>query len=43
MKEEGSKRDTTGTLRKIVLAHSENFQHSSLRKDFVNIFSEDKL
>ena len=38
MEEEGSKHGTTGTLRKIVLAHSESFEHSSL-----NIFSEGKL
>ena len=43
MKQEGSKRGTTGTLREIVLAHSESFRHSSLHKDFLNIFMEDKL
>ena len=41
MKREGSKSGTTGTLREIVLAHSESFQHSSLRKDFLNILLED--
>ena len=41
MKREGSKRTTTCTLGGIVLAHSESFQHSSLRKDFLNIFLED--
>ena len=43
MKQEGSKRGTTGTLRKIVLAQSESFQHSFLCKGLLNIFSEDKL
>ena len=43
MKQEGSKRGTTGTLREIVLAHSESFQHSSLCKDFLDISLEDKL
>ena len=43
MKQEGSKRGTTGTLREIVIAHSESFQHSSPRKDFLNIFLKDKL
>ena len=32
-KQEGSKRGTTVTLRKLALAHSESFQHSSLCKD----------
>ena len=40
---QGSKRGTTGALRKIALAHSENFPHSSLCKNFLNIFSEDEL
>ena len=42
MKQEGSEHGTTGTLREIVLAHSEGFQHSSLHKDLPNIFLEDK-
>ena len=39
MKQEGSKRGTTGTLREVVLAHSESFQHSSLCKDYLNLLN----
>ena len=45
MKQQSSKRTTTGTsLRKITLAHLENFQHFSIScQDLLNIFSEDTL
>ena len=45
MKQQGSKRGTTGTsLRKIILAHLESFQNFPiLCQDLLNIFSEDKL
>ena len=45
MKQHGSKHGTTGTsLRKIMIAHRESFQHFSIScQDLLNIFSEDKL
>ena len=40
MKQQGSKRDTTGTI----LAHPESFQHFSIScQDLLSILSEDKL
>ena len=45
MKQQGSKSGNTGTsLRKIILAHSESFQHFSISlQDLLNFFPEDKL
>ena len=45
MEQQGSKRGTTGaSLRKIILALSENLQHFSIScHDLLNIFSEDQL
>ena len=46
MKQQGFKRGTTGTtsLRKIILAHPESFQHFSVScEDLLNIFLKDKL
>ena len=44
MKQQGSKRGTTGTpLRKLILAHPESSQHFSISCQYLlNIFSEDK-
>ena len=45
MKQQGSKRGTTGTsLRNIILTHPESLQHFSiLFQDLLDIFSEDNL
>ena len=45
MKQQGSKHGNTSTfLRKIILAHSESFQHCSVScQDLLNFFPEDKL